>query len=183
MRTSGSDVDAGFGCLRRRVPSALIGWTLVATLSLCAAVLADEPSKPQPTRPAGEQPSGKVWGAAPPKPTDITPKAVTALRPKFAAVAEDGLGKLGSVKVLDVREGEALLRIDGQEKRLRPGDMLKTDRIESISPERIVLLRPAEVDERKGETLIIVDLLGPGRSRMRMYAERNWMARPLAAVE
>jgi hypothetical protein len=142
------------------------------------SVLAEEAKPPE-----GEDSSGKVWRVAPAKPIDKSPKVGVARRPRPKAVASDELRRLGDIKALDLREGEALFRIDGREETLRPGMLLKTDRIESITPTRMVLLRPEGVNEKMGETLIIIDFLGPGRSRVRMYAARNWTDKPLKRAE
>jgi hypothetical protein len=147
---------------------------------MCAGVLAEEPAAP---RRAGGASSGRVWRAAPAKPIDNAPKAGVAQRVRPKAGPADELRLLGDLKALDVRDGEALFRVDGQEQKLRPGMLLKTDVIQSITPQRMVLLRPETVDDKKGETLIIVDFVGPGRNRVRMYAARDWTARPLRPVE
>jgi hypothetical protein len=85
---------------------------------------------------------------------------------------------LGDIRAIDLRDGEALLRVEGVEQTIRPGMRLKTDVVRSVSPERLVLVRPEGVDEERGETLIIVDFLGAGRTRVRAYATRDWTAQP-----
>ena len=116
-------------------------------------------------------------------PVDPKPQLVTMPRTPIPPVMEDGLRRLGDVKALDLRQGEGVFRVDGVEVTLRAGDMLKTDLVEFVSPERLVLRRPATVDEKKGETVIIVDFVGPGRSRVREYASRNGMVKPSRLVE
>jgi hypothetical protein len=176
MRTSEKNVEAIPAAARART----VPYVLAVLLLVCSGALAEEAAPPARE---GESPSGKAWRAAPAKPADKTPKMGVARRPRPKAAQSDELRLLGDIKALDLREGEALFRIDGQEQTLRPGMLLKTDLIESITPQRMVLVRPESVDEKKGETLIIVDFLGPGRSRVRMYAARNWTSKPLRPVE
>lgn len=186
MRTERRDVEPGGACPREarmaaRGRATMRGACACLALALMgASALAEEAVAPNRE---GDGASGKVWRVAPTKPADKTPKAGVARRLRPKAVASDQLRQLGDIKALDLREGEALFRVDGQEQTLRPGMFLKTDRIESITPQRMVLLRPETVNEKMGETLIIVDFLGPGRSRVRMYAARNWTATPLRPVE
>jgi hypothetical protein len=116
-------------------------------------------------------------------PFDTTPKATRARRPPIPPVMEDGMRRLGDVKVLDLREGEGVFRVDGVEVTLRAGDKLKTDLVEFVCPDRLVLRRPATVDEKKGETVIIIEFVGPGRSSVQEYASRSWTAKPKQPVE
>jgi len=180
MRTYKRDVVADGVSARRQATATRIGWGFLALAFLSAGVLAGEAAPPARE---GESPSGKAWRAAPTKPVDKTPKVGVARRARPMAAPSDELRQLGDIKALDVRDGEALFRIDGHEQTLRPGMLLKTDLIKSITPKRIVLLRPETVNERMGETRIIIDFIAPGRSRVRMYAARNWTARPLRPTE
>jgi hypothetical protein len=180
MRTSKSDGQADLESARGWTTAMWGACACLALALMSAGALAEEPAAPQRE---GEDSSGKAWRVAPAKPADTTPKAGVAQRLPAEAVPSDQLRRLGDLKALDVREGEALFRVDGKEQTLRPGMLLKTDRIRSITPQRMVLVRPETVNETMGETLIIIDFLGPGRNRVRMYAARNWTARPLRPVE
>jgi hypothetical protein len=124
-----------------------------------------------PTEPAGAR---TVWQAAPSTPAEIKSRTLSAPRPPRKTTATDELRALGDIKALDVREGQALLRVDGAERTIRPGMLLGSDRVLSIAPQRMVLVRPEQVDRKKGETLIVVDFLGAGRNRVRTFAARNW---------
>lgn len=95
----------------------------------------------------------------------------------------EDISVLGDVKLVRAEEGQARLRIDGAEETLRPGMFLKTDRVKSIAPERIVLVRPAEVDEAQGEVFVVIDILAGGRTRVRTYATRDRTAKPPRPVE
>jgi hypothetical protein len=130
-------------------------------------------------------PSGAraVWRAAPSKPAEVRSRTLSAPRPTPRATATDELRTLGNLKVLDLREGEAVLRVAGVERTVRPGMLLEHDVVQSITPERMVLVRPERVDQKKGETVIVVDFLGAGRSRVRTYAARDWTAQPPRPAE
>jgi hypothetical protein len=119
-------------------------------------------------------PSGalKVWQAAPTKPPAIEPQTLSAARPTRNVTASDELRTLGDLKLLDAREDEAVLRVDGHEQTIRPGTALGSG-----------VVRPGQVDAKKGETLIVVDFLGAGRSRVRTYAARDWTAQPPKPAE
>jgi hypothetical protein len=153
---------------------------VLAILAVAARSLAADPPAPPGDRTGTAE---KVWRGDPGQPHDRTPKRVAVPAPAAKAVATDELRQLGDVRALELREGEALLRVDGVELTIRPGMRLKTDLVKSISPKRMVLLRPEGVDAKKGETLIVVDVLGAGRSRVRMYTARDWTARPPRSEE
>jgi len=152
---------------------------------------AEEVVKPKQATPSRARPVGngaeKRWAVVPQEPLDRTPKRVAAPA-KVARKKGDDLGVnelrlLGDIKVLELREEEALLRVDGVEQMIRSGGHLKAHLVKSVSPERLVLVRPEGVDAERGETLIVVDFLGAGRSRVRMYAARDWTARPPRLTE
>ncbi len=180
MRSWERGVGADRTSARGRAPVVRTGWGLAVAALLSVSAWAEPPAAP---RREGEASSDRVWGAAPAKPAGTAPKAGVARRPRPKAGPSDELRLLGDVKVLDVKDGEALFRIDGQEQTLRPGMLLKSDLIKAITRQRMVLLRPESVDEQKGETRIIVEFVAPGRNRVRMYAARNWTSRPLRPVE
>lgn len=155
---------------------------LVFSLLVCGGALAEEQPSALPRGAAAS--GGAIWRAAAPKPVELKSKTVVAPLPsRKPAAPSDELRTLGDLKALDVREGEALLRVDGVERTIRPGMRLRDDVVQSITPQRMVLLRPKHVDEKKGEALVIVDFLGPGRSRVRTYASRDWTARPPRSAE
>jgi hypothetical protein len=164
---------------RSRASAILTVWGFAALVCTCSGVLAEEQVPP---RREGDTSPGKVRHVAPVKPVDKAPRIGVAQRPRLRGPADE-LGQLGDIKALDVRDGAALFRIDGHEQTLRPGMLLKTDVIKSITPQRMVLVRPESVNEKMGETRIIVDFIGPGRNRVRMYAARDWTARRLRPAE
>jgi hypothetical protein len=155
--------------------------TVFLVVSSCALTVVHA-AEPSPTAVSTPQ-SAVVPRGATAQPPDTTRKPMVARRVPRSAAAVDDLRLLGDIKVLGMAEGEARLRVDGVEQSIRPGMLLKTDVVKSISPQRMVLVRPEAVDTRKGETLIIVDVLDGGRTRVRMYATRNWTARPRLPLE
>ena len=124
-----------------------------------------------------------VMRAVPARSTDAAPKPTLVSRRAPIATTVDDVRVLGDIKVLGLANGEARLRVDGVEQILKPGMLLKTDTVKSITPQRMVLLRPDGVDAQKGETLIIVNLLAGGRTRVRSFAARDWAARSPKPVE
>ncbi len=179
MRTCSRRVAVGWPSKPKRA------W-IRARLGIVALVFASafgQAAEPVTPPRQGEGAAGRVWSRPKVKAVDRTPKRVAVQRVPPSIGQVDGLRRLGDVKALDVRDGEALFRIDGREQRLKPGMLLKTDVVKSITPQRMVLVRPENVDEKRGETLIIIDFSGPGRSRVRMYATRDWTARPVRPVE
>jgi hypothetical protein len=160
--------------------AAWIAWGCLALVLAGGGVWAAEAPPP---RLEGGDPADSVLWAPRPKPMDRTRKAAVAQRMARQERPSDELGLLGDLKALDVRDDQALFRVDGQEQTLRPGDSLKGDVVKSITPKRMVLLRSEAQNEKMGETLIIIDFLAPGRTRVRMYAARDWTARPFKSVE
>ncbi len=122
--------------------------------------------------------AARVWAAAPSAPVDRASKAgaapVAAAQKGTAQAAADDLHRLGDLKTLKVGDGEALVVIEGVQQTIRPGMRTKLGLVESVSPQRLVLLRTAAEDPKKGDTRVIVDLLGGGRNRVRIYASRDW---------
>jgi hypothetical protein len=195
-RDVGADLVSARGCalvgpLGRR-HSSFLGWrpslhegkqappVLVALLLVCSGVLAAEPAARTDSRGA----QGKTLVSAPrPKAPDRTPKRGVARVVQRNAAAISDLRLLGNIKVLEVKDGEALLRVDGVNQTIRPGMLLKTDMVQAITPKRMVLVRGEGTDDRKGETLIVVEFGGAGQSRVWMYATRDWTARPPRPVE
>ncbi len=153
---------------------------LTSLLAAGAGVLAEEPAAR--TDSGGAQ-GNTVLSVPRTKPPETTPKRASARRARRSAAAVRDLRVLGDVKALEVKEGEALLRVDGVEQTVRPGMLLKTDVIQAITPRRMVLVRPEGVDAHRGETLIIVEFTGAGQSRVSMYATRDWTARQPRPVE
>lgn len=168
---------------------------LITTVALAGA--AEEPARDPNTPPQAVRPPVTVSAAAQagvPPVLAAAPGAALDRAPQRAALerestqpkpstAADGLLVLGDFKALDVREGEAIVRLDGSERTLRPGMQLKGDLVRSISPRRMVLVRPGSTDPKKGETLIVVDFEDAGRSRVRIYAAQNWTATPPMKAE
>jgi hypothetical protein len=70
---------------------------------------------------------------------------------------------------LSVAEGEATLEVDGVREVVRPGERLGGDTVKSVSPERIVLERPAKPGEAGGPALVIVTFEEGGRGRERVF--------------
>jgi hypothetical protein len=155
--------------------------TVLLFVLSCAlpALHAAEPAQTSASTPQ----SAVVMSAAPAQPAATPEKQAVARRSPRTTAAADDVRVLGDVKVLGMATGEARLRVDGTEQTLKPGMLLKTDMVKSITPQRMVLLRPDGVDGRKGETLIFVDVLAGGRTRVRTYAARNWSARAPKPVE
>ncbi len=169
----------------RRMRPALV----VCLLGLAAGVFAEQPV-PKAPKAKGED-AAKAWAAAPSAPVDRAPKpgaapAVAHTATAKAATAQTSADErrlLGDLKTLEARDGEALVRIEGVEQTIRPGMQTKLGRVESISPQRLVLLRAAAEDPKKGETRVVIDLLGAGRRRVRIYASRDWTAEPPRPAE
>jgi hypothetical protein len=161
--------------------------TLVSLLGLLSATAAaEEPVRPRPSEKAAEAPAGRtpaVLAGVPSATVNREPTLAAITIERSSAKDADELRQLGDLKTLDLREGEAIVRVDGAEQTLRPGMRLKGDLVRSISPQRIVLVRPEGVDAKKGETLIVVDILGAGRNRVRVYAARDWTATPPRTAE
>jgi hypothetical protein len=170
-------------CMRDKTTTRVVARGAVSLLALWL-MGARVPAEEQAARTDSRGAQGKTLVSAPrPKAPDRTPKRGLARVVRRNAAAVSDLRLLGNVKALEVKDGEALLRVDGVDQTIRPGMFLKTDMVQAITPKRMVLVRGEGTDDRKGETLIIVEFLGAGQSRVWMYATRDWTARPPRPVE
>jgi hypothetical protein len=70
---------------------------------------------------------------------------------------------LAGVRALALAEGEARLVVNGVERTVREGDVLRGDLVKSVAPGRMVLLRAAGDEERL--VIVTFDARGEGRER------------------
>jgi hypothetical protein len=79
---------------------------------------------------------------------------------------------------LALSDDEATVELDGRRQVVRPGSRLGDDIVKSISPGRLVLIRPAKPEDPGGEALVVVTFDPEGRGRSQVF----WTRDPTAPV-
>jgi hypothetical protein len=69
-----------------------------------------------------------------------------------------------NLRALATAEGEAHLIVDGAPRTVRPGDQVGSDVVKSISPGRMVLVRPASRTRSEALVIVTFDAKGLGQS-------------------
>jgi hypothetical protein len=107
-------------------------------------------------------------GAPPPLEVSLEPK--TALgsvdRPTTPRRRSDTKPAL---RAISFGEGEATVDVGGRTEVLRPGSRLGADVVKSVSPGRLVLLRPEEVDGERHEALVLVTFDATGTAKTQVF--------------
>jgi hypothetical protein len=112
-----------------------------------------------------------VAGAPPAVEPSLTSK------PARAAVAPAGPRPLAAtpapLRAVTLSDGEATLEIEGRQEVVRPGSVLRGDTVRSVTPEHIVLERPAPAGDAGGPGLVIMTFDEKGQSSTRVIWTRD----------
>ena len=92
-------------------------------------------------------------------------------------------GALSGARAIRIGEDEATLVIQGVTQVVKIGDQIGTDLVKSISPGRMVLLRPASAGAAAGESIVIVQFDPQGRTQILVLASRDTTAKAPVAVK
>ena len=132
----------------------LVGWWLLAVLP----ALADEP-----------QPGGlRLMHPSPLPPSSPSGPVRAGLAGGARATAPPG-GELSGLRAVTLREGTAVISLDGVTRSVRPGDALGSATVKAVGSNRIVLERHGP--SAAGTPAIVVIRFGPGgEARVRTYA-------------
>lgn len=159
----------------------LRGFALVGVLFAAGAASAQEaaPERSEVPRPdAGvvevlvQGPTGAAApesGAPPPLEVSTEPKPARGLidppkRPRPAALDVEP-----SLRALSFSGDEATVDVRGQNQVLRPGSRLGDDVVKSVSPGRLVLVRPEIVDGETREAIVLVTFDAAGEATTRVF--------------
>lgn len=134
----------------------------LVTVIACGLVSAEEGPR---------EPHAPVAVEAPPTPVDGTPHTVRQGGPRGPSRKARPDPKLGGVRAIETREGEATLVLAGGQRTVRPGDVVSGDTVKVVEPGRVVLTRP---DPMGGPAaIVIVRFDGSGRGRVTVYSVRD----------
>jgi hypothetical protein len=108
---------------------------------------------------------------APPTPVDDRPHTLPLGKPRSSSGALRTDPRLGRLRAIDLREGEARLVVADAERTLHVGDVVAGDVVKIIEPGRLVLARP---DPESGlPSIVIVKFDEKGRGHVTVYAVRD----------
>jgi hypothetical protein len=108
---------------------------------------------------------------APPTPVDGTPRTLRLGRPRGASGVKRRDPKLGGVRAVEMRDGEAVLALPDGTRTVRPGDVISGDIVKSVEPGRVVFSRPDPGSS--SSAIVIVRFDAEGRGRVRVYSARD----------
>jgi len=119
---------------------------------------------------------------APPTPLDPRPRTLRLGGGRTAPRAPRPDPKLGLVRAIDVREGEATLILPDGQRTVRPGDVISGDTVKVVEAGRLVLTRP---DPQGGvaDGIVIVRFDQKGRGRVTVYVARDTSPAPPPASQ
>jgi hypothetical protein len=143
--------------------------TAVWLAMAAGAVRADDPQaqpSPSPTPTAG----AVEFKLPPERSPDTTPKTVTVPGGSNRNRDSQDASPLRNARVLSIVAGEARVLLATGERVLRPGDVVGTDTVKTITPGRIVLTRSTA---EGGAGLVVVSVDGQGRTRLRVYLTKE----------
>lgn len=131
-------------------------------------------AQPSPT------PTPTPSGEATPPPVRVSPvtkiTAPLAMAPIGSGSAKDA-GALAGVRAVQIDDTQARLVIQGVERVVKAGDLIGADIVKSISPGRVVLLRPAAAAGAGGESLVILQFDPQGRTQVLVIASKDTTAK------
>jgi hypothetical protein len=115
-----------------------------------------------------------------PPPVDQTRHRVSLqpVRPASKASPGPEIAYLKDARMLRLRKGEALARIDGRERLLRPGDVVGTDVVKEVGEDAIIFVRPETSGDPRGSALIVWRQGSDGRGRVRVFWSKNHLSAP-----
>lgn len=123
----------------------------------------------------GGRVSGTDQTPPPPPVVEVDPQPARGAVEAPAAAAPEP-----TLRVLSASEDEATVELDGRTEVVRPGSTLGTDTVKSISPDRLVLLRPSA----DGDDALVIVSVGPeGRTRARTFWTRDPSTPPSQEVD
>ena len=156
-------------------PSSLVLLTAFGA-GLAGPALAQQPSPTPDPNPmvSAERPQAPRPDTAP---RTVAVPAEPARGPRDSADA----GLLKGARALALRSGEARLVVSGVERVVRPGDLIGTDTVKTITPERLVLVRADAA--APSASLVVVSFDAQGRARIRVYAASDTTVRALPEVK
>ncbi len=96
-----------------------------------------------------------------------------------AAVPQPLAGRPAPLRAVTLSDGEATLEIEGRREVVRPGSVLAGDSVRSVTPEQIVLERPAPAGDAGGPGLVIMTFDEKGQSSTLVI----WMRDPARDAE
>ena len=150
----------------------LMAWLFVAATG-CGVLGAEErDSRPQ---------QAPVQVEAPPTAPDTRPRTVRLGGRRVERASRQDL-RLGPVRAVEMRDGEATLVLPDGQRTVRPGDVLSGDTVKLVEPGRMVLTRP---DPQGGvaDSIVIVRFDSNGRGRVTVYAARDTTPQPPPASQ
>jgi hypothetical protein len=122
-------------------------------------------------RARGGEPELPVAVPAPPHPVDTRPRTLAVAPGRAALRAPVPDPKLGLVRAIARRDGEATLMLQAGRRTVHPGDVILGDTVKLVEPGRVVLLRP---DPQGGDdSIVIVHFDAENRGRVTIYAARD----------
>jgi hypothetical protein len=140
---------------------------VLAALPVSALAQAPAPSASPTPRP-GEI---TMQQAVPPDPPR-GPVTVGVKRTPSTTATRTYEGSLKGVRAIQIGDGEARLILGGGERVVKPGTVIGTDTVKSITPGRIVLQRVAP-DAEGGPAIVILSYDDQGRTRVQVFATKD----------
>jgi hypothetical protein len=158
----------------------------ISCLAGSSAVAQPAPPTPAPERapeehlfqpPPGDKNRAEVvMGTVDPRTTASEPKTIQVTGSLPGNRSSVDAGALKNLQPVNLRDGEAQVRLDGVVRTVREGDALGTDVVRSVESNRLVLAR----SEGSGrESTVIVTFDAQGTSRVRVYSTQD--SKPLIA--
>ena len=157
--------------------------TWVAVMAVVAAATgaaADVPApSPSPTDPqtigtavggGGPEGGGISMRAPSEKAPDTAPRTISVPGSWDRNRDSKDAGAWKGVRVLSIAQGQARVSLASGERVVRPGDVIGADTVKSVDAQRIVLVRGATAERPGGEALVVINVDGQGRSRVRVYS-------------
>lgn len=108
-------------------------------------------------------------GTPPPLEVSLEPRPARGVIDAPTRPRRRELDQRTRMRALTFAEDEATVEVGGRTEVLRPGSRLGDDVVKSISPGRLVLLRPEEVDGDRREAIVLVTFDAAGEARTQVF--------------